>query len=111
MREDREMSVRMRAAMAEMLPCAAMVLMEGAIIALTIMASTAMSRGMSPFVFVVYTNALGSLILLPYTFFYHTDRYIYMYIYLLAIHINSTKLINAVIYIFTINFSDQKCQS
>lgn len=68
MREDREMSVGTVAAMAEELPCAAMVLMEGAIIALTIMASTAMARGMSPFVFVVYTNALGSLILLPYSF-------------------------------------------
>ncbi|KAK6133608.1 hypothetical protein DH2020_032638 [Rehmannia glutinosa] len=48
-----------------------MVLVEGCIIGLTIMASTAMARGMSPFVFVVYTNALGSIILLPFSFFYH----------------------------------------
>ncbi|KAL8532627.1 hypothetical protein ACS0TY_009000 [Phlomoides rotata] len=61
-------SVGMRAAMAEILPSAAMVLVEGSIIALTILANTAMSRGMSPFVFVVYTNALGSLILLPHIF-------------------------------------------
>ncbi|KAG8366184.1 hypothetical protein BUALT_Bualt17G0050200 [Buddleja alternifolia] len=38
------------------------------------MASTAMARGMSPFVFVVYTNALGSIILLPYAFFNNRDR-------------------------------------
>ncbi|KAK6116498.1 hypothetical protein DH2020_049791 [Rehmannia glutinosa] len=59
------------AAMREILPCTAMVLVEGCIIGLTIMASTAMARGMSPFVFVVYTNALGSIILLPFSFFYH----------------------------------------
>ncbi|KAF3677190.1 putative WAT1-related protein-like [Capsicum annuum] len=36
------------------------------------MASTAMSRlGMSSFVFVVYTNALSSVILLPFSYFYH----------------------------------------
>ncbi|KAK6133718.1 hypothetical protein DH2020_032628 [Rehmannia glutinosa] len=57
--------------MREILPCTAMVLVEGCIIGLTIMASTAMARGMSPFVFVVYTNALGSIILLPFSFFYH----------------------------------------
>ncbi|KAL0408624.1 UNVERIFIED_CONTAM: WAT1-related protein [Sesamum radiatum] len=58
----------MKAVLGEVLPCAAMVLVEGCIIGLTIMASTAMARGMSPFVFVVYTNALGSIILLPFTF-------------------------------------------
>ncbi|KAL0447109.1 UNVERIFIED_CONTAM: WAT1-related protein [Sesamum latifolium] len=60
----------MKAVVGEVLPCAAMVLVEGCIIGLTIMASTAMARGMSPFVFVVYTNALGSIILLPFSFFY-----------------------------------------
>ncbi|XP_057810957.1 WAT1-related protein At1g70260-like [Salvia miltiorrhiza] len=63
-----------KAAMVEAAPCAAMVLVEGSIIALTIMASTAMARGMSPFVFVVYTNILGSIILLPYCFFYERER-------------------------------------
>ncbi|KAL0385583.1 UNVERIFIED_CONTAM: WAT1-related protein [Sesamum radiatum] len=54
-----------RAALREVLPCAAMMVVEGCIIGLTIMASTAMSKGMSPYVFVVYTNALASIILLP----------------------------------------------
>ncbi|GFP80076.1 wat1-related protein at1g70260 [Phtheirospermum japonicum] len=59
----------------EVLPCAAMVVVEGCVIGLTIMASTAMARGMSPFVFVVYTNALGSFFLIPFSFFYHrADR-------------------------------------
>ncbi|KAK4399738.1 WAT1-related protein [Sesamum angolense] len=64
----------MKAVIGEVLPCAAMVLVEGCIIGLTIMAGTAMARGMSPFVFVVYTNALGSIILLPFSFFYHRDN-------------------------------------
>ncbi|KAG6398805.1 hypothetical protein SASPL_140276 [Salvia splendens] len=64
----------MKAAMVEAAPCAAMVLVEGSIIGLTIMASTAMARGMSPFVFVVYTNILGSILLLPYCFFYQRER-------------------------------------
>ncbi|KAI3467490.1 hypothetical protein Pfo_024153 [Paulownia fortunei] len=63
-----------KAAIGEVVPCATMVVVEGCIIALTIMASTAMARGMSPFVFVVYTNALGSIILLPFSFFYDRDR-------------------------------------
>lgn len=67
-------SGRMKAAMREVVPCAAMVVVEGLIIALTIMASTAMARGMSPFVFVVYTNILGSIILLPYSFLYERER-------------------------------------
>lgn len=65
---------RMKEAMREVVPCAAMVVVEGSIIALTIMASTAMARGMSPFVFVVYTNILGSIILLPYSFLYERER-------------------------------------
>ncbi|KAK6139239.1 hypothetical protein DH2020_027012 [Rehmannia glutinosa] len=62
------MSGGVKAVLGEVLPCAAMVVVEGCIIALTIMASTAMAKGMSPFVFVVYTNALGSISLLPYSF-------------------------------------------
>lgn len=58
----------------EVAPFTVMVIMEGCTIALTIMAKTVMSRGMSPFVFVVYTNALGTLILLPYSFLYHRER-------------------------------------
>ncbi|CAA7047353.1 unnamed protein product [Microthlaspi erraticum] len=52
-------------------PFIAMALMEACTIALTILAKTALTGGMSPFVFIVYTNALGSLLLLPYSFFFH----------------------------------------
>ncbi|KAK7860622.1 wat1-related protein [Quercus suber] len=39
---------------------------------LTILAKTAMTNGMSPFVFVVYTNAIASIIILfPYSFIFH----------------------------------------
>lgn len=62
-----------RAVLGDVLPCLAMVVIEGCIIALTIMASTAMAHGMSPYVFVVYTNVLGSIILLLYTFSCDTD--------------------------------------
>ncbi|XP_051148463.1 WAT1-related protein At1g70260-like [Andrographis paniculata] len=54
---------------------AAMVVVEGCIIGLTIMANSAMAKGISPFVFVVYVNALGSLILLPFSFqIFHKNR-------------------------------------
>ncbi|KAJ4836568.1 hypothetical protein Tsubulata_047681 [Turnera subulata] len=55
----------------EVAPFIGMVIMEGCTIALTILAKTIMTGGMSPFVFVVYTNALGTLILLPYSFLFH----------------------------------------
>ncbi|KAH6770753.1 hypothetical protein C2S52_015556 [Perilla frutescens var. hirtella] len=42
--------------LSEMVPCAAMVVVEGCIIALTIMASTAIARGMSPFVVTIGQN-------------------------------------------------------
>uniref|UniRef100_A0A6N2M5S8 WAT1-related protein n=1 Tax=Salix viminalis TaxID=40686 RepID=A0A6N2M5S8_SALVM len=58
----------------EAAPFTVMVMMEGCTIALTILAKTALSRGMSPFVFAVYTNALGTLLLLPYSFFLHRER-------------------------------------
>ncbi|KAK6931092.1 EamA domain [Dillenia turbinata] len=58
----------------EAVPFSILVLMEGCIIGLTIMAYTVMERGMSPFVFVAYTNALSSLLLLPYTFLCHRQR-------------------------------------
>ncbi|KAG2707483.1 hypothetical protein I3760_05G149400 [Carya illinoinensis] len=64
----------MRAMLWEAVPFTVMVTMEGCTIGLTIWASTAMNNGMSPFVFVFYTNSLAS-ILLPYSFIYHrTDR-------------------------------------
>ncbi|XP_010533056.1 PREDICTED: WAT1-related protein At1g70260 [Tarenaya hassleriana] len=58
----------------EIVPFMVMVLMEGCTIALTIMAKTALTGGMSPFVFVVYTNALGSFLLLPFSFFFHKQE-------------------------------------
>ncbi|CAA3030115.1 WAT1-related At1g70260-like [Olea europaea subsp. europaea] len=58
------------AVLGEIVPSTSMVMVEGSTIGLTILASTAISKGMSPFVFVVYTNAIGSIILLPYSFLY-----------------------------------------
>lgn len=56
----------------DIFPCMSMVIIEMCTIFLTIMTSTAMSRlGMSSFVFVVYTNTLSSIILLPCSYFYH----------------------------------------
>lgn len=56
----------------EMLPFSVMVVMEGCTIALTIWAKTAMTDyDMSPFVFVVYTQALSSILLLLYSFIFH----------------------------------------
>ncbi|OVA03714.1 hypothetical protein BVC80_1431g29 [Macleaya cordata] len=49
----------------------AMVVMEGCTVGLTIMTKTVMARGMSPYVFVVYSNALSSLILLVSFFIFH----------------------------------------
>ncbi|KAE8663589.1 protein YLS7-like [Hibiscus syriacus] len=58
----------------EMAPFTAMVMMEACTIALTVLAKTAITSGMSPFVFVVYTNAVGSLLLLPFSFIFHRER-------------------------------------
>ncbi|KAK4488851.1 hypothetical protein RD792_004641 [Penstemon davidsonii] len=66
--------LQLKEALGEVIPSTAMVVVEGCIIGLTIMANTAMARGMSPFVFVVYTNALATIILLPYSYFYDRDR-------------------------------------
>jgi len=63
----------------EFVPFMAMVIMEACTIALTIIAKTALTGGMSPFVFVVYTNALGSILLLPFSLFFHrNDRSVYL---------------------------------
>ncbi|KAL1179554.1 hypothetical protein V6Z11_A03G167700 [Gossypium hirsutum] len=55
----------------EVAPFAVMLIMEGCTIALTILAKTALTAGINPFVFVVYTNAVGSILLLPFSFLYH----------------------------------------
>ncbi|KAL9251194.1 WAT1-related protein [Drosera capensis] len=54
-------------------PFALMVLMEGFTSALTITAGWAMDKGMNQFVFVAYSNALSSIILLPYSLIFHKD--------------------------------------
>ncbi|XP_052173675.1 WAT1-related protein At1g70260 [Diospyros lotus] len=51
----------------EVIPWMMMGAMEACTIVLTITATTAIAGGMSPFVFVVYTNALSSIFLLPYS--------------------------------------------
>lgn len=59
----------------EVVPFIVMVIMEGCTIGLTILAKTAITNGMSPFVFIVYTNALATIILLPCSFLLHNkDR-------------------------------------
>ncbi|KAL4280011.1 hypothetical protein GQ457_03G007830 [Hibiscus cannabinus] len=61
--------------MREVAPFTVMVIMEACTIALTILAKTALTAGVSPFVFVLYTNAIGSSLLLPFSFLYHrTER-------------------------------------
>ena len=55
----------------EVLPFIVMVIMEGCTIALTIFAKTEITNGMSPFVFIVYTNALATIILFPCSFLFH----------------------------------------
>lgn len=52
----------------EVLPFIIMVIMEGCTIGLTILAKTVITNGMSPFVFIVYTNALATIILFPTSF-------------------------------------------
>ncbi|KAL4360546.1 hypothetical protein GQ457_04G007200 [Hibiscus cannabinus] len=62
---------QIRDRMSEAAPFTVMVIMEACTIALTILAKTALTGGLSPFVFVVYTNAIGSSLLLPFSFLYH----------------------------------------
>ncbi|KAJ9554336.1 hypothetical protein OSB04_018381, partial [Centaurea solstitialis] len=63
------METKMIMVLSEIVPCMLMVLMEVSTIGLTILASTIISKGLSPFVFVVYTNALSSIFLLPFNSF------------------------------------------
>ncbi|KAI9175127.1 hypothetical protein LWI28_027786 [Acer negundo] len=55
-------------------PFAAMVVAEVVDVGLTTLSKAAMSKGMSHFVFVVYSNALASLILLPFSFFINRKK-------------------------------------
>ena len=56
---------------------AGMVIVECLDVGLTTLSKAAMSRGMSHFVFVVYSNALATLILIPSSFIIH--RYYYYF--------------------------------
>lgn len=58
----------------ELLPFAAMIMVECLDVGLTTLSKAAMSRGMSHFVFVVYSNALATLILLPSSFIIHRNK-------------------------------------
>ncbi|XP_039067970.1 WAT1-related protein At5g40240-like isoform X2 [Hibiscus syriacus] len=66
--ELREMKVK--SFLVESAPFAAMVTVEFLDVGLTTISKAAMSKGMSHFVFVVYSNALASIILLPASFFF-----------------------------------------
>ncbi|TXG53329.1 hypothetical protein EZV62_022498 [Acer yangbiense] len=57
-----------------LVPFAAMVVAEVVDVGLTTLSKAAMSKGMSHFVFVVYSNALASLILLPFSFFINRKK-------------------------------------
>lgn len=61
----------MKTYLVELLPFAAMIMVECLDVGLTTLSKAAMSRGMSHFVFVVYSNALATLILLPSSFIIH----------------------------------------
>ncbi|KAA8548069.1 hypothetical protein F0562_004670 [Nyssa sinensis] len=63
----------MQSCLKDALPFAVMVMVECAEIGMVTMSKAAMNNGMSNFVFVVYYNALGTLILLPY-YIFHSCR-------------------------------------
>ncbi|CAI0398773.1 unnamed protein product [Linum tenue] len=58
----------------ELLPFAAMVTVECLDVGMTTLSKAAMSKGMSHFVFVVYSNALATLIMFPSSFFLACNR-------------------------------------
>ncbi|XP_074274454.1 WAT1-related protein At1g70260-like [Silene latifolia] len=57
----------------DLVPSLVMFIMEGCTIALTITAKSAMNAGMNQFVFVAYTNALSSILLLSYSLIFHLE--------------------------------------
>ncbi|KAA8530262.1 hypothetical protein F0562_004971 [Nyssa sinensis] len=63
----------MQSGIKDALPFAVMVVVECIEIGMATLSKAAMNRGMSKFVFVVYYNALGTLILLPH-FIFHIHR-------------------------------------
>ncbi|EOY20648.1 hypothetical protein QUC31_006963 [Theobroma cacao] len=69
-RKMRVREMRVRSWLVELAPFAAMVAVECLDVGLTTLSKAAMSKGMSHFVFVVYSNALASVILIPAAFFF-----------------------------------------
>lgn len=63
-----EWEMGVRSCLVGLLPFAAMVMIECLDVGLTTLSKAAMSRGMSNYVFVVYSNALATLILFPSSF-------------------------------------------
>lgn len=61
----------LRSKLVGLLPFAAMVVVECLDVGLTTLSKAAMSKGMSHYVFVVYSNALATLILIPASFIIH----------------------------------------
>ncbi|XWS37380.1 hypothetical protein CRYUN_Cryun19dG0038000 [Craigia yunnanensis] len=68
--QSRERRMRVKSCLVELAPFAAMVAVECLDVGLTTLSKAAMSKGMSHFVFVVYSNALASIILLPAAFIF-----------------------------------------
>ncbi|KAK9995853.1 hypothetical protein SO802_020539 [Lithocarpus litseifolius] len=63
-----------RSCLVGLLPFAAMVMIECLDVGLTTLSKAAMSRGMSNYVFVVYSNALATLILFPSSFIINRNK-------------------------------------
>lgn len=73
-RKEREREMVLKPYLVGLLPFAAMVMVECFDVGLTTLSKAAMSKGMSHFVFVVYSNALATLILLPSSFLFHRTK-------------------------------------
>ncbi|KAF9667836.1 hypothetical protein SADUNF_Sadunf15G0064700 [Salix dunnii] len=70
----RERRMGVKSVLLNLLPFAAMVMVECLDVGLTTLSKAAMSKGMSRFVFVAYSNALATLILLPSLIFHRAKR-------------------------------------
>ncbi|KAL2492741.1 WAT1-related protein [Abeliophyllum distichum] len=66
--------MELKSCMKGFVPYAAMVMVECADVGLTTLSKAAMSKGMSHFIFVVYSNALATLIIFPVYNFLRTER-------------------------------------
>lgn len=69
----------MKAWLIEVVPIAAMVVVECLDVGLSTLSKAAMSRGMNHFVFVVYSNALASVILFTSSFLFHRSCFLFSF--------------------------------